>query len=164
MAPTEPDRDEGFYTVEGQSQIIGLALTEHQAGIRLPHVILDDDGSVVGRATLNEIVRGPLQSASLGYYVDGRRNGRGLASRATAEMVSIAFGELGLHRVQAGTQPENLASQRVLIKNSFRQYGYAPEYLKLAGEWRDELLFQRLATDLVDEPAADYPRTAISLP
>src|SRR5665647_3092126 len=79
MAPTEPDRDESFYTVEGQSQVIGVALTEHQAGIRLPHVILDDDGSVVGRATLNEIVRGPLQSASLGYYVDGRRNGRGRA-------------------------------------------------------------------------------------
>ena len=79
-------------------------------------------------------------------------------------MVSIAFGKLGLHRVQAGTQPENLASQRVLIKNSFRQYGYAPEYLKLAGEWRDELLFQRVATDLVDEQAANYPRTAISLP
>lgn len=161
MAPTEPDRAESFYTVEGQSQIIGVALADYQAGIRLPHVILDDDGTVVGRATLNEIVRGPLQSASLGYYVDGRRNGRGLASRATAEMVSIAFGELGLHRVQAGTQPQNLASQRVLIKNGFRQYGYAPEYLKLAGEWRDELLFQRVATDLVDEQAANYPRTGM---
>lgn len=155
MAPTAPDRDESFYTIDGQLQIIGVALTEHQAGIRLPHVILDDDGSVVGRATLNEIVRGPLQSASLGYYVDGRCNGRGLASRATAEMVSIAFGELGLHRVQAGTQPDNFASQRVLIKNGFRQFGYAPEYLKLAGEWRDELLFQRLATDRVDEQAVN---------
>jgi hypothetical protein len=41
-------------------QIIGVALTEHQAGIRLPHVILDDDGGVVGRATLNEIVLGPF--------------------------------------------------------------------------------------------------------
>jgi len=151
MAPTEPDRDESFYTVEGQSQVIGVALAEHRAGIRLPHVILDDDGGVVGRATLNEIVRGPLQSASLGYFVDRRRNGRGLASRATAEIVSVAFLELGLHRVQAGTQPENLASQRVLTKNGFRQYGYAPGYLKLAGEWRDELLLQRLATDLVDD-------------
>jgi len=164
MAPTEPDRNESFYTVDGQLQVIGVALTEHQAGIRLPHVILDDDGSVVGRATLNEIVRGPLQSTSLGYYVDGRRNGRGLASRATAEMVSIAFGELGLHRVQAGTQPENLASQRVLVKNSFRQYGYAPKYLLLAGEWRDEVLFQRLATDRVDGQRADYPRSAITRP
>jgi hypothetical protein len=33
-------------------QIIGVALAEHQAGIRLPHVILDDDGGVVGRATV----------------------------------------------------------------------------------------------------------------
>ena len=164
MASTEPDRDDSFYTVEGQLQVIGVALDEHQAGIRLPHVILDDDGAVVGRATLNEIVRGPLQSASLGYYVDGRRNGRGFASRATAEMVSIAFGELGLHRVQPGTQLENLASQRVLVKNSFRQYGYAPGYLLLAGEWRDEVLFQRLATDRGDGQAADYPRSAITRP
>jgi ribosomal-protein-alanine N-acetyltransferase len=81
MAPSEPHRDESFYTVEGQLQVIAAALAEHQHGIRLPHVILDDDGSVVGRATLNEIVRGPLQSASLGYHVDRRRNGRGLASR-----------------------------------------------------------------------------------
>ncbi len=151
MAPTSPEREEDFYTVEGQAQVIGTALAEHRSGVRLPHVILDDDGSVVGRATLNEIVRGPLQSASLGYFVDARHNGRGLASRATAEMVSIAFAELGLHRVQAGTQPDNLASQRVLIKNSFRQYGYAPEYLKLAGGWRDELLFQRLVTDGVND-------------
>ena len=102
------------------------------------------------------IVSFPLD---ISRYMETAKRGR-----ATAEMVSIAFGELGLHRVQAGTQPENLASQRVLIKNSFRQYGYAPEYLKLAGEWRDELLCQRLATDLVDEQAANYPRTAISLP
>jgi ribosomal-protein-alanine N-acetyltransferase len=164
MAPTAPYRDESFYTVEGQLQIIGVALAEHQAGIRLPHVILDDDGAVVGRATLNEIVRGPLQSASLGYFVDERRNGRGFASRATAEMVSIAFGELGLHRVQAGTQLENLASQRVLAKNGFLQYGYAPGYLLLAGQWRDELLFQRLATDRGDGQAADYPSSAITRP
>jgi ribosomal-protein-alanine N-acetyltransferase len=150
MAPAEPDRDESFYTVEGQSQTIAVALTEHQAGVRLPHVILDDDGGVVGRATLYQIVRGPLQSASLGYFVDERRNGRGLASRATADLISIAFGDLGLHRVEAGTQPYNLASQRVLVKNGFRQYGYAPEYLHLGGEWRDEVLFQRLATDRVD--------------
>jgi len=164
MAPTEPARDESFYTVAGQLQIIGVALNEHQAGIRLPHVILDNDGGVVGRVTLNEIVRGPLQSASLGYYVDGRRNGRGFASRATAEMVSIAFGELALHRVQAGTQLDNLASQRVLAKNSFLQYGYAPGYLLLAGEWQDEVLFQRLATDRVDGQAPDYPRSAITRP
>ena len=164
MAPTEPDRDESFYTVEGQVQSIGVALAEHQAGIRLPQVILDDDGAVVGRATLNEIVRGPLQSASLGYYVDRRRNGRGFASRATAEMVSIAFGELGLHRVQAGTQPDNLASQRVLVRNGFRQYGYAPGYLLLAGQWQDEVLFQRLSTDRVVGHVAHWPGSAMTRP
>jgi hypothetical protein len=102
------------------------------------------------------IVSFPLD---ISRYMETAKRGR-----ATAEMVSIAFGELGLHRVQAGTQPENLASQRVLVKNSFRQYGYSPEYLLLAGEWRDEVLFQRLATDRVDGQAADYPRSAITRP
>lgn len=161
MAPTEPARDESFYTAEGQLQFIAVALEGHQGGLRLPQVILDNDGDG-GRATLHEIVRGPLQSASLGYYVDGRCNGRGFASRATAQMVSITFGDLRRHRVQAGTQLDNLAAPRVLVKNSFRQYGYAPGYLLLAGQWRDQVLFERLSADRGDAGASPYCRSAMT--
>ena len=108
-------------------------------------MILDDDGEVVGRINLNNIVRGPFQSASMGYWLDEQATGRGLATMAAGELVALAFGNLELHRVEAGTLPTNLASQAVLLRNGFEQFGYAPRYLSIAGVYSDHLLFQRLA-------------------
>ena len=53
--------------------------------------------------------------------------------------------QVGLHRVEAGTLPDNLASQRVLEKNGFERFGFARKLLLLGGEWRDHVLFERVA-------------------
>ena len=50
-----------------------------------------------------------------------------------------------LHRVEAATLVENLPSQRVLEKNGFERIGLARSFLRIDGEWRDFLLFQRIA-------------------
>jgi ribosomal-protein-alanine N-acetyltransferase len=60
-------------------------------------------------------------------------------------MVGEAFGELGLHRLEAGTLVDNAASRRVLEKNGFEHIGLARRYLHIGGDWRDHLLFQRVA-------------------
>ena len=39
--------------------------------------ILDGD-TLAGRINLTDVVRGPLLCANVGYFVDQRRNGRGL--------------------------------------------------------------------------------------
>ena len=59
--------------------------------------------------------------------------------------MAIAFGELGLHRIEAGTVPHNVRSRAVLERNGFVRFGYAPAYLKIAGEWRDHVLYQALS-------------------
>ena len=87
-------------------------------------------------------MRGALQSANLGYWVDQRRNGRGLATAAVDAILPIAFGELGLHRLEAGALVDNVASQRVLEKNGFERIGIAHRYLLISGEWRDHVLYQ----------------------
>lgn len=53
--------------------------------------------------------------------------------------------ELGLHRIEAGTLPRNVASQRVLERNGFERFGLARRYLQIAGRWRDHVLFQKIA-------------------
>lgn len=58
-------------------------------------------------------------------------------------MVEIAFGEFELHRVEAGTLVDNIASQRVLEKNGFERIGIARRFLWINGAWRDHVLFQR---------------------
>jgi ribosomal-protein-alanine N-acetyltransferase len=144
LAPWEPTRGDAYFTVDGQRSVIQAALERRAEGVTLPHVILDDDGDVVGRVTLNEIVRGPLQSCSLGYWLGESVNGRGLATRAVRELIRVAFTELKLHRIQAGILPNNDRSQRVLERVGFSRYGLAPNYLKIAGSWQDNVLYQLL--------------------
>jgi ribosomal-protein-alanine N-acetyltransferase len=144
LAPWEPTRDADYFTEKAVTATVGVLLDLRRTGVTMPFVI-EEDGVLVGRTTLNNIVRGPFQSASIGYWVDGARGGRGIASAACALIVEHAFGELGLHRVEAGTLVHNLRSQRVLARNGFEQFGFAPRYLQIAGEWRDHLLFQRIS-------------------
>ena len=77
--------------------------------------------------------------------MDEGHTGRGLASAALAEIVDFGFGELELHRLEAGTLVDNVASQRVLEKNGFERFGLAKRLLLIAGEWRDHVLFERIA-------------------
>ena len=80
----------------------------------------------------------------MGYWVNEADNGRGIATAAVRDAVAYAFDELGLHRVQAGTLRDNLRSQRVLVHNGFVSFGVAPAYLKIAGQWQDHVLFQKV--------------------
>jgi ribosomal-protein-alanine N-acetyltransferase len=145
LAPWEPVRPDSYFTLAGQREAVAQSLTTAASGLMEPFVIVDDDGEVAGRITLNNIVRGPFQSASMGYWLDQQATGHGLATMAAGELVDLAFCDLGLHRVEAGTLPHNLASQAVLKRNGFEQFGYAPRYLAIAGVYSDHLLFQRLA-------------------
>jgi ribosomal-protein-alanine N-acetyltransferase len=142
LSPFEPDRDANFLTVEGQRD--RLATAELQAGLGSSYrCVIVEDGAIVGMISLSAIERGPAQSAHLGYWVARAANGRGVASRAVELMLQHAFGPLALHRVQAGTLLDNLASQRVLSRNGFELIGVARSYLKIAGSWQDHILFQK---------------------
>ena len=145
LAPWEPLRPDSYFTVSGQREAVTQSLRTRATGQMEPFVILDEDDQVAGRINLNNIVRGPFQSASMGYWLDQQATGRGLATRAAGELVELAFEALGLHRVEAGTLPHNLASQAVLERNGFEQFGYAQRYLAIGGVWADHILFQRLA-------------------
>jgi [ribosomal protein S5]-alanine N-acetyltransferase len=144
LAPWDPIRPDSFATAAGQLAEI-TAARERQARREMLPLAITTDGRVVGRINLNGIVLGAFRSCTLGYWVDVRHAGNGAATVAVGRAVEIAFGELGLHRVEAGTLPHNGRSQRVLAKNGFERYGYAPRYLRIAGEWQDHVLFQRLA-------------------
>ena len=150
LAPWEPLHRDEYFTEAGQLVSIQAALTEHAHGRSLPCVMIDADGTVVGRVNLNNIVRGAFQSASLGYWLARAAGGRGLATAAVRDIARLAFAELGLHRLQADTLVHNVPSQRVLARNGFVRIGLAPRYLKIAGRWQDCLLHQ-LVSDAAEQ-------------
>ncbi len=108
-------------------------------GCTLPFVITVD-GNFAGQLTLGSVVRGTLRSAWVGYWVDSEQAGGGVATGAVALAVDHAFGPVGLHRVEATVQPDNVASLRVLGKLGFREEGLLLGYLEVAGRWRDHRL------------------------
>src|SRR5262249_40304491 len=123
LAPWEPVRDDGYFTEAGQLAAIKDSLAEYEQGRNLPCVIVQDGAGVVGRITLNGIVRGPFLSCSVGYWVSQSAGGRGVATTALREIIGVAFGGLGLHRIQGETLLDNFASQRVLERNGFARIG-----------------------------------------
>ncbi|WP_198597858.1 GNAT family N-acetyltransferase [Blastococcus atacamensis] len=150
LAPYEPRRPESYFTDVGQRTELAEVLAGHSAGTTVPYVVLAPTGEVAGRITLGGIVRGALLSGVLGYWVARRYTRQGLASAAVAHVVRTAFDELGLHRLEAGTLVDNVASQAVLARNGFERYGLAPRYLRIAGRWQDHVLFQVLNPRLED--------------
>ena len=86
------------------------------------YVLVDDDGSVLGRFNLYEIEDG---TATVGYRVAKRVAGRGVATAGVRELCRLAASEHGVHSLRAGTTHENVASQRVLAKAGFVPAGEA---------------------------------------
>jgi [ribosomal protein S5]-alanine N-acetyltransferase len=144
LAPFEPERPPQTFTVDGQRDAIEFLLRDYERGLVVPHAVIAGD-RIIGRVTLSNISRGAFQSCNLGYWIDEAHGGRGHASAAVAKMCVLAFGELGLHRVEAGTLLANARSQGVLRRNGFERIGVAPRYLKIAGAWQDHVLYQRLS-------------------
>jgi ribosomal-protein-alanine N-acetyltransferase len=146
LAPWDPERAEVFFTGEGQAAHIQERLGLQQQGLFDNHLIIAPDGGVAGRANIQNIVRGTMHGGTLGYWVDKDHLRHGLATAAVAFLEERAL-DLGLHRLEAGTMVENVASQGVLEARGFEQYGLAPKLLFLNGAWRDHVLYQKVLHD-----------------
>ncbi|MHA7306803.1 GNAT family N-acetyltransferase [Arthrobacter sp. TMN-49] len=96
---------------------------------------------IVGQLTVSSIMWGSAMSASLGYWVDQERAGRGIVPTAVAMATDHCFRQLGLHRMEINIRPENVASLRVVEKLSFRDEGLRQRYLHINGEWADHRSF-----------------------
>ncbi|HUZ83985.1 MAG TPA: GNAT family protein [Gaiellales bacterium] len=146
MAPFDPPRPPDLFTAAGQRRELD-ALVRDRLGDRRHRFLIEADGAPAGVISVSNLIRGPFQNASIGYWVARDLNGRGIATAAVGEVVAWAFGEAGLHRLEAGTLVDNLRSQAVLRRNRFRRIGRSARYLFIGGEWRDHLLFARTVED-----------------
>lgn len=159
LRPWEPERDDSYFTAEGQRDNLHGLVKAYATGEMWPGAILVD-GAIAGRITLNNVLRGPLQSCFVGYWVARAHTGRGVATEALRQALDVAFGALRLHRVEAFTRVDNVASQRVLRRNGFTLVGTARRHIHLDGRWHDEHIFERLAPwddGVALTPPADPP-------
>jgi ribosomal-protein-alanine N-acetyltransferase len=108
---------------------------------------LEASRELAGVVNLDEIVYGCFRSAYLGYYAFVPYAGRGLMKDGLAKVITHAFGEMKLHRLEANIQPANRPSKGLVKRLGFRREGLSPRYLKINGRWRDHERWAILSED-----------------
>ena len=136
-------------------------LTGLETGKDLRLAAFLNDGRLAALLGLNEIVRGAFHNAYAGWRVAADVVRQGIGTEAVAALLDAAFAPpprgTGLHRVQANIIPENAPSLRLAERVGFRREGFARAYLHIAGEWRDHVMFAKVA----EEHVTMYPQPTV---
>lgn len=105
----------------------------------------DGDASEIGcLASFWSIEHGDFQACTLSFLLDERLEGRGLMYTALAPAVREVLKRYDLHRIMATHLPENLRSAQLLRRLGFVVEGYARDFVKVNGHWRDNVLLSLL--------------------
>ena len=146
--PWEPSWAEDELSRSAYKRRLRRYQSDVEAGSGFPFFVFrNSDDVLMGACNLNNVRRGVLQAADLGYWVGSPYVRRGHARAAVRRLLAFAFGPLRLNRIEAATRPENEPSRRLLLSVGFTPEGLARDYLKIDGQWRDHLKFAILRTD-----------------
>ncbi|MEO3947487.1 GNAT family protein [Gorillibacterium sp. CAU 1737] len=90
-----------------------------------------------------------VNAITIGYRLQNRVWGQGIATKAVAAMLEYLIGDLEINRVQAFVMPENEKSQHVLLRNGFTLEGT----IRQGHVWKghgvvDLMLYSRLRSDV----------------
>jgi [ribosomal protein S5]-alanine N-acetyltransferase len=118
FAASVSDRGDDFF--DRFADRFDALLAEQETGECAWYVLVDEDGSVLGRFNLMDIANG---TAKLGYRLAEHVTGRGVATATVRELCRRAPAAHGLHTLRAAAADRNPASRRVLTKAGFVPVG-----------------------------------------
>jgi ribosomal-protein-alanine N-acetyltransferase len=135
-------RGDAFYTPSGVAAHIASYMRDYAAGIMHPCVLVDDDGTIIGRANLRRIDKA-AGSGEVGYRIARSHARKGLASGALEHLQQVARERYGLRMLNAWIAEENLGSRRVMEKCHFTRATLTPPAgVTVNGVRRDSHLYQ----------------------
>jgi RimJ/RimL family protein N-acetyltransferase len=103
-------------------------------------VLWPDAGHVIGETGLKLVSREHRQGET-GFVFHPAYGGRGLATEATAAMLTLAFTTLGWHRVTGSCDARNLSSAGLMERLGMRREAHFRHSVLMKGEWADELVY-----------------------
>lgn len=109
-------------------------------------IVLKESGELIGTIGFYRMKKEHFR-AEIGYVMASNYWGRGLMSEAIQSVVKYGFDEMGLHSIEADTDPLNTRSMKVLQRNGFTQEGLFRESYFFDGKFFDSAIWSRLATD-----------------
>lgn len=142
----EPDRIDGFYTIDYHKRLLEYEEKNFIAGKSARYYLYERKSPrrIIGTVSIRNIVKGSFMSAMIGYKLLPEYTGRGYATEAVRKLTDEAMRSEELHRIVAYVQPDNAASIRVLEKCGFEYEGIARDYAMLKGRWHDHAVYARV--------------------
>ena len=127
---------------------VNWAKRSMQNGTAIPLFIIGrNDGVLMGAITLDNIRRGPNQTATMGNWIGSPYVRQGFMSEAIVGLVNYAFGALDISRIESACLPENTPSRKLLEKCGFKYEGVAQAYIQIDGRWRTHVLYASIRYD-----------------
>jgi ribosomal-protein-alanine N-acetyltransferase len=148
LQPWEPEWAPDHLSRRAFTNRVYWAQRSHSQGTALALFLCrKTDDALLGAVTLDNIRRGPSQSAVLGYWIGEPHARQGFMREAIVALSHHAFRRLDLSRLEAACLEENRASRGLLEKAGFKYEGVAQSYLQIAGRWRNHVLYAQLRSD-----------------
>ncbi len=148
LRPWEPTWSVTHFSRKSFRNRVYWALRAREEGRALAlFLIARSDARLIGAITLDNIRRGPAQSAQVGYWIGPDFARQGYMTEALEAVVRHSFAQLDLSRIEAACLPENVASRGLLERSGFDYEGMVEAYLQIDGRWRDHVLYANLRAD-----------------
>ena len=148
LSKWEPERDRNFYSMTlFKSRVKWAKKKFNEKKVIHAFIFRQDDGLLIGAITLDNVRRGPAQSASIGYWLGEPFQKKGYMFEVVKALIFYVFKNFDLSRLEAATLPENQASRRLLEKVGFKYEGVSQSYLQISGRWRNHIMYSFLRND-----------------
>ncbi len=111
-----------------------------------PSYLIQVDGKVVGGHGF--VMFGERhRTAELGYWLAPQFNGRGYVTRGIKYLEDLAFGKLGINRIQIRVDAENIKSQSVAERSGYVREGVLRGSYVLRGVSCDTIVYSKLKSE-----------------
>ena len=126
-----------------------MSKTEVEKIFEGPHeekmfIVEKKDGSKIGFITHFYVLHVAFRQLEIGYSLLPNERRKGYCSETVKIMVDYLFLSKDTGRIQAQTDPRNIASQKVLEKVGFKKEGTLRRSIFIRGEWRDAYVYSIL--------------------
>lgn len=127
-------------TLDATRAYIRTALEDFVRGRQISTIIATDGGQrFIGRCGLR--LNPFAGSGDIGYWIDGEFEGRGITTRSARALISSAFDERGLSKMELRTSVDNRRSRAVAERLGFDFEGVMPGGLQFAKRADDVALY-----------------------
>ena len=131
-----------------REELLTYAVRNFQAstGIRWG-IVLKGQPDLIGPLGFDQWVKESGYHARVGYDLRKEYRRRGLMTEAMTAILDWGFDALRLNKVEALTDPRNVASMRLLEKLGFHRDGVLRENTYFEGRFQDDVCFSLLARE-----------------